>query len=118
MGAILPLHVLIIHQAHVGLIDQSRGLEAVAGALAFHVAACQAVKLVINDGGQPMEGALVSVAPGAEQPAYITRRRLVSLRGPLHALWAELYRRIGSPKIKALCVTFFGRILRLPKVEG
>jgi hypothetical protein len=37
MGAILPLHALIIHQAHVGFINQSRRLQAVTGALAFHV---------------------------------------------------------------------------------
>ena len=46
MGAILPLHALIVHQAHVGFVNQSRRLKAVAGALALHVAACQAVQLV------------------------------------------------------------------------
>ena len=43
MRAILPLHPLIIHQAHVGFIDQGRRLEAVAGPLTFHIAARQAV---------------------------------------------------------------------------
>ena len=71
MSAILPLHALIIHQAHVGFIDQGRGLEAVAGALPFHVAAREAAKLVINDGGQPRERAMVAVAPGAEELAYV-----------------------------------------------
>src|ERR1019366_5440915 len=60
MGAILPLHALVIHQAQVGFIDQGRGLEAMAGALMSHVAARQAVEFVVNDGGQPAEGALVS----------------------------------------------------------
>ena len=86
MGAILPLHALIIHQAHVGLINQSRRLEAVAGALAFHVAAGQTAKLVINDGGQPREGALVSVAPGAEECTYVAPSRLTRLCRPLHRL--------------------------------
>src|SRR2546427_6639695 len=71
MGAILPMHALIIHQAHVGLIDQSGRLENVAGALAIHVAVGQAVEFTINDGGQPLERALVSIAPGAEERAYV-----------------------------------------------
>src|ERR1035437_7203573 len=94
MGSILPLHALIIHQAHVGFIDQGRGLEAVAGALAFHVAARQAVELVINDGGQPVERALVSVAPGAEKRAYVVRSRFIRLCRSLHRCCAELYRRV------------------------
>ena len=82
----------IIHQAHVGFIDQGRGLQAVAGALAFHVAARQAVEFVINDRGQPFERALVSVAPGAEQRANVLRSRFTRLCRPLHRL-SELYRR-------------------------
>src|SRR5437773_1748400 len=75
MGAILPLHALVIHQAHVGFIDQGRGLEAVAGALAFHVALRQTVELVINDGGQPVECASIPVSPGSEQLAHLAGRR-------------------------------------------
>jgi hypothetical protein len=51
MGAILPPHALVIHQTQVSFIDQRRGLEAVAGALAPHVTAGQAVELIINNGG-------------------------------------------------------------------
>ena len=92
MGAILPLHAPIIHQAQVGLIHQSRRLQAVAGALAFHIAACQTVELVKNDGGQLLERSLVSVAPGTEKHAYVTHSRFPRLSRPLHRLWAELYR--------------------------
>jgi hypothetical protein len=73
---ILPLHALIIHKAHVGFMNQSRRLQAVTGTLAFHVAARQAVEFVINDGGQPRERALVSVAPGAEERAYVAHSRV------------------------------------------
>src|SRR5271165_5950931 len=83
--AILPLHALVIHQAHVSLIDQGRGLQHVSGTLALHVVACQAVKFLINDGGQPFERALVSVAPGAEQLAYVAPSRLASLGHPRHS---------------------------------
>jgi hypothetical protein len=54
-------------------------LEAVAGALAFHVAARQAVELVVNDRGQLFQRALVSVAPGAEQRANVLRGRFTRL---------------------------------------
>ena len=67
MRAILPLHALVIHQAHVGFIDQRGGLQAVPRALALHVAARQTAQFVINDGSQLFERALVSAAPGAEQ---------------------------------------------------
>jgi len=90
MGAILPVHALIIHQAQVGFVDQCRGLETVAVALTLHVATRQAVELVINDGGQPFERSLVSVAPGAEKRAYIGFSRLPRLCRPLHRLWDEL----------------------------
>ena len=69
--AILPLHALILHQSHVGVIDQSSRLEGVAGALAFHIAMSQAAEFIINDGGQPLQRALVSIAPGTKQRAYV-----------------------------------------------
>ena len=74
VGAILPLHALVIHQAHVGLIDQSRRLQAVTGALAFHVAPREAMEFVIDDGRQPVERGSVSVTPGSEQPAHLSTR--------------------------------------------
>src|SRR5437867_6188264 len=94
MGAILPLHALVIHQAHVGFIDQGRGLEAVAGALAFHVALPQTVELVINDGGQPVECASIPVSPGSEQLAHLVHSRFTRV---MHLLRAELYRSARSP---------------------
>src|SRR5438045_2960031 len=99
MGAILPLHSLIIHQAHIGFINQSRSLQAVAGALTFHVAARQAAQFVINDGGQPRQGPLVSIAPGAEERTYVVHSRFTGLCRPLFiAYWAELYHRPVSSK--------------------
>ena len=65
MGAILPLHALVIHQAHVSFIDQSCRLQTVTGALAFQIAICQAVKFLIHDGCQASQGVCVAIAPGA-----------------------------------------------------
>jgi hypothetical protein len=84
MGSILPLHSIVIHQAQVGFIHKGRGLEAMSGALLLHVAARQTVELVVNDGGQPVEGALVSVAPGAQERADIAHSRLAGLSHPMH----------------------------------
>ena len=67
MGAVLPLHALVVDQPHVGFVDQRRRLQAVAGALALHVVVRQAVELVVDDRRQPGERALVPVAPRAEQ---------------------------------------------------
>jgi len=51
----------------------------VAGALAFHVSARQAVQLFINDGRQFFQRVLVATAPGAQQSADVLRIRFSSL---------------------------------------
>jgi hypothetical protein len=51
--------------------------------LASHVVTCEAVELVINDGGELVERAAVSVTPGSEQPAHLATRwrfRLIVVR--------------------------------------
>jgi hypothetical protein len=56
----------------------------VTGALSTHVAAGEAMELLINDGGQPVERGSISVAPGSEQPAYFAM--IGSLRRFVHRL--------------------------------
>ena len=73
MGAVLPVHALVIDQPHVGFVDQRRGLQAVAGALALHVVARQAVELVVHDRCQLGERALVPVAPRTEKRTDVAR---------------------------------------------
>ena len=75
MGAVLPLHALVVDQPHVGFVDQRRGLQAVAGALALHVVVRQTVEFVVHDRRQPGERALVPVAPRAEQRTDVVRNR-------------------------------------------
>ena len=84
MGAILPLHALIIHQAHVGFIDQGGGLQAVSGALAFHIVVSQAAEFLIDDRGQALQRALVSIAPGAEERAYVVSIPCARICHPPH----------------------------------
>jgi len=90
VSSILPLHALVIYKAHIGFVDESRGLEAVAGALAPHVAAGQAVELLINDGREFFQGGLIAFAPGAQQLGNATSRRRFLLCGFLHAGLPEL----------------------------
>src|SRR5262245_45591160 len=70
MGAILPLHALVVNQTHVGFIHQGSGLERVAWALALHVVVSQSAEFFINDRCQAVESASVSTTPGAEKLAY------------------------------------------------
>ena len=60
------------------------------GALALHVAASQTVELVIHDGGQLFERALVSVAPRAEERADVAPGRIIRFCRHLHRLWARI----------------------------
>ena len=115
MGAILPLHALVVHQTHVGFIYQGSGLKRVAWALALHVVVSQAAKLFINDRRQAVERVLVSIAPGAEEPTYVVFIQLVG-HYPLYS-----YRLIIPPgqarKFSAASVSQFSGILRLLGVE-
>jgi hypothetical protein len=74
VGAVLPFHALVVHEAHVGFIYQRRRLEAVPGALAAHVAPCKSMEFVINNRGQFVERVPVSPTPSSEQPAHLHAR--------------------------------------------
>jgi hypothetical protein len=76
MSAVLPIHPLVIHQAHVGFIDQSGGLQAMTGALTFHVASGKAVEFVIDDWSQAVESSSISITPGSEKLGHLATRWL------------------------------------------
>ena len=87
MGAILPAHAVVSHQAQVGLVHEGGRLERVAASLTLHIAVSQAAEFLINDGRQAVERALVSIAPGLQKRADVlctqhllapsARRRLI-----------------------------------------
>ena len=58
MGAVLPVHALVIGQAHIGVVDQGPGLQAVAGSLGINVVVCEAPQLGGHDRRQLSERAL------------------------------------------------------------
>ena len=63
VGAILPLHLPDIDQFQVGLIDERRGLQRVAGTLRSHVTARHQVQFPVNHWKQLVESLLVARAP-------------------------------------------------------
>ena len=76
MGAVLPPHSLPINQPHISFVDQRRGLQGMACALAAHVPFSQPVQFRIDQRGQIFQGCFVSIAPGQEQLCdFIGRRR-------------------------------------------
>ncbi len=68
MCAVLPAHVLPVNQPDISLVDKGTGLQRVSGALVAHVVMRQAVQLLINQRSQRLEGSLVAITPGDQQP--------------------------------------------------
>ena len=75
MSSILPLYLANIDQAQPGLIDEGRGLQAVAVALAFHVPAGKAAKFAVDDRCELIESRGVAGAPGLKERAHVIARR-------------------------------------------
>jgi hypothetical protein len=69
--AALPGHVLA-DEAQVGFVNQGGGLQSVAGVLAPHVRAGEAVQLLVDVRDQAVERGLVAAAPVLEQPRHFS----------------------------------------------
>ncbi len=67
MRAVLPLHVLPVHQPQVGLVDERRRLQDVARPLAGHLARRQPVQLVLDHGRQGLERSRIAATPGDQE---------------------------------------------------
>ena len=74
VGAVLPVHALVVDEPHVGFVDERRRLQAVAGALTSQAAPGETAKLVVDDRRQLGERALVPVAPRTEKRADVGDR--------------------------------------------
>src|SRR5262245_37803068 len=85
MRSIPPIDAL--HRSRVGFFHQIRRLKAGTGALA--------AARTTNDAGQPLQLALISVAPAAARLADIAGSRLTRLRRPLHMLYLLNYTAAG-----------------------
>src|ERR1051326_3812715 len=113
MRAILPLHMLIVHQPHVGFVDESGCLQAVAGTFTSHVAVRQTVKFRIHDRDQSFERVLVSLAPSQKELPYFVPSRLTTC-SLLH--WSQIIP-VRSPEIYSSMRERF-RLPSAPKETG
>lgn len=72
MGAALPLHLALVHQADERLVDERGGLQGVVGALAAHVVGGQAAQVVVEEDDQPLRGGGVASVHPEEEPGDVT----------------------------------------------
>jgi hypothetical protein len=77
VSTILPTNTLRARKANIGLVNQRRGLERVALALALHVAMRDASYLVVDQRGQAIEGRTVSLPPFDQQARQIIRGKRI-----------------------------------------
>ncbi len=69
--AVLPLHLRLIHEPHVRLVDERGGLQRVADALLAQVARGEAPQLAVDDGQQVVEHPAVAVRQADEQSGHL-----------------------------------------------
>jgi hypothetical protein len=70
VGAVLPVHFFHVHQPQVSLIDQSSGLQGLAGPFLGYVALRQPVQLPVYNGYKLVERILLSPAPRLQQESH------------------------------------------------
>src|SRR5207249_10097210 len=73
MSAALTAYLALVHQPHIGIVEQRRSLQQVAGFFAAHVLMGQPVQLVINQWHEFIQRRLIAVAPSFQQPGYFMR---------------------------------------------
>ena len=104
MGAVLPVHALVIDQPQVRFVDQRRRLQAVAGTLAPHVPVRQTTELVVDDRHQEGERTLIPVAPRSEKRADVAWNWFPRASAPIHRaapaglyMWPSPFLRLIAP---------------------
>jgi hypothetical protein len=78
MRTVGPMHVLLIYDANVSLVDQGGGLQSMAFPFPAHVAAREPVQLVVDQRIQLVERGLIAIAPFSEQLRDLVLRFCVS----------------------------------------
>ena len=63
MCTVPPWDVLGIDEPQICFVDQRCGLKAVPGTLPCHATPCDLVQVPLHERNQPVEGALVALAP-------------------------------------------------------
>jgi hypothetical protein len=75
VGAVLPLHAALVHQAQVGLVHERRRLERVLRGLAAHRPRRAPPQLGVHLGQQPVASCLIAGPPGDEELGDVRARR-------------------------------------------
>ena len=73
--AVLPAHLRLVDEPEVRLVDEGRGLEGVADALAPQVAGGEPPQLRVDERQQVFEGRALAFGEAQEQPCYFMLRR-------------------------------------------
>jgi hypothetical protein len=92
VAAILPAHVLLLHQAQIGLMHEGGGLERVIRTLAPHVGARRPAQLAADGGKEPLPIVWRAGPPSPEQGREVVARRRDS-----HGFLMEGLQRIAFP---------------------
>jgi hypothetical protein len=73
VGAALPGDVPGFHKTQVRLVDQGGGLKCESGMLTPHPGVGERAQLAVDERDQPLEGGIVSLAPGEKQSGDVRR---------------------------------------------
>ena len=71
--AVLPVHLPLIHQLQINLVDQRRRLQRVIGALVFQAARRQPPQFIIDDGHQFIQRRRLAALPGKQELGDVVR---------------------------------------------
>src|SRR5262245_62451497 len=74
LRAALPVHILLLHQFHIGFINKRSWLECVVITFSAKIDVGQLVELVIDQGHQIVERFPIAAAPSDQQLGYSGRR--------------------------------------------
>src|SRR5262245_5018139 len=74
MSAVLPIYVALVYQPQKCLVNQSRRLERMAGALATHVAARHTAQFAVDERRQFISRALIASIPRDQKLCDFFRR--------------------------------------------
>ena len=74
VAAVLPVHVALAEQLHVGFVDHGRGLEAIGSPFAGQLPRGEQPQFLINDRNEPIECIAVAALPVLQQPRDIRFR--------------------------------------------
>src|SRR5688572_14697988 len=117
MRAVLPLNLPDVHQFQVRLIDERRGLQRVAGALAPHLPSRDPSQLRMHDRNEPLESRGIALAPGLKQLGNLRSWRIGHRGNRAGPIVAKPGPYIGALSSTCAVWPFSGRFPASPTTE-